>query len=274
MADTAHANPFSARWSLPDGNRLARFLLVAVALVVGLAILQDFLQAMRRGGAFYWSESLLFKTVWFTFPPVLLLLARQIETGRSATLAGKALLVALATLAHLALVPPTVWLMSALFLDHHYEALKVFTYTLSNDLLAILLVYTAFVGLAKVPARAAADERPAPRHLVVNSGRKYQRVALDEILTVTSATPYVAIKIGETEHLHLATMASIGKQLGPRFVRVHRSARVNIDKVAGLTSRLNGDYDLTLVDGSQVRLSRHYAAAFKARFGAGPRLTP
>ena len=270
--------PFAGWRGLPDGNRLLSILLVSVTLVVGLAIFQDFLQAMRRGGAFYFSESLLFKSVWLFFPPILMTLARALRSRKFPTRITKARLAALAILVHLALVPPTVWLVSSLFFDHSYGVVKVFTYTVSNDLLPIIAVYASFVFLLKprvgIEAATAPDAAPSPRFLVVQSGRQAQRIALDDILHVQSATPYVAIQVGERQHLHLATMAAIGKQLGPQFLRIHRSTRVNLDKVVACTSRLNGDYDLTLVDGSRVRLSRNYAAAFKARFATGPQLKP
>lgn len=37
--------------------------------------------------------------------------------------------------------------------------------------------------------------------------------------------------------------------------------------VSGYTSRLNCDYDLTLLNGEVLRLSRNFRAAFTDRFG-------
>lgn len=50
------------------------------------------------------------------------------------------------------------------------------------------------------------------------------------------------------------------------FVRVHKSTIVNLEKVSSFKSRLNGDYDLLLKNGTIVRLSRTYAANFKNEF--------
>lgn len=279
MANLANTKSPIAGWrEMPDGNRLLAMLLVAVLVVVGLAILQDFLQAARRGGAFYFSESLLFKTVWFFFPPMLMLIGRFLRSGRATAWPAKFQLVAIATSIHLLLVPPTVWLISSLFREQHYGVVKVFTFTASNDLLVMILVYTCFIFWVK-PAAAPAhlaprEEKPASGSLVVGSGGQFHRIELDEILYVQSATPYVAIQVGSRQLLHLSTLASMGERLGSRFIRVHRSTCVNIDKVSSCKSRLNGDYDLTMHDGSEVRLSRNYAAAFKARFGQGPQLRP
>lgn len=50
--------------------------LIAIFLsIIALTVFQDFLESLRNGYAFYISESILFKTVWFLFIPLLTLLS-------------------------------------------------------------------------------------------------------------------------------------------------------------------------------------------------------
>ncbi|MCA1575785.1 MAG: LytTR family transcriptional regulator DNA-binding domain-containing protein [Acidobacteria bacterium] len=50
------------------------------------------------------------------------------------------------------------------------------------------------------------------------------------------------------------------------FVRAHRSAIVNIEKIKEIYPRSNGDQDLVLKNGQQLMLSRKY----RDRFFAAP----
>ncbi|MGH9949634.1 MAG: LytR/AlgR family response regulator transcription factor, partial [Pyrinomonadaceae bacterium] len=71
-------------------------------------------------------------------------------------------------------------------------------------------------------------------------------------------------------YLHNETLKSILETLdNETFVRIHKSLIVNISNVRSYKSRLNGDYDLTVADGTSLRLSRTYAATFKEKFRRG-----
>ncbi len=48
-------------------------------LIIGLTIFQDFLESKRNGYAFYFNESLLFKTIWFLFIPILAVLYKKLK---------------------------------------------------------------------------------------------------------------------------------------------------------------------------------------------------
>ena len=58
------------------------------------------------------------------------------------------------------------------------------------------------------------------------------------------------------------------EQLDPRrFVRVHRSTIVNIDRVREIQPYFHGAYILLLQDGTQIRLSRSRRHAFEEALG-------
>lgn len=64
------------------------------------------------------------------------------------------------------------------------------------------------------------------------------------------------------------TLRSIINQLDPnRFIRVHRSFVVNLNKVKELQPSFNHTYELTLTDGSKVPVSRSYVNATKQALG-------
>jgi two-component system LytT family response regulator len=61
-------------------------------------------------------------------------------------------------------------------------------------------------------------------------------------------------------HLVRDAMAAIERRLDPRrFVRIHRSAIVNVDKVKELRPAFHGEFEVVLSSGRRLRCSRTYA---------------
>ncbi len=86
--------------------------------------------------------------------------------------------------------------------------------------------------------------------------------------------PYINLHLEGKKYLYNETLKSISVKLNPeQFVRVHKSTIVNIKMVASFTTRLNGDYDLTLNNYTQIRVSRNFAADFKDLFNKTHHLT-
>jgi two-component system LytT family response regulator len=62
-------------------------------------------------------------------------------------------------------------------------------------------------------------------------------------------------------------MDDLEKQLDPqKFVRVHRSTIVNLDRVREIHPLFRGDCALVLSDGTRVKLSRSRRKTFEERF--------
>lgn len=264
-------------------KKLWLLFLTAIVTIILLGVFQDFLYSQRNDISFYFSESLLFKSLWVLFPPIFILIKIYLQKDGGFTPTRMAVILILATLLHLILVPIIIWTLSTIFREQSYGLYKVFTFTLANDLLKIVVVYCAFIGLLKYYShlkrhenkqvqQETNKEQKTTDYLTVISGKKSQLVKITDILFIQSATPYVAIQTPEKQLLHSATMKSILHELDSRFVRVHRSMIVNTEKVTSYQSRLNGDYDLTLEDGNEVRLSRNFVKDFKARFRFTPQL--
>ena len=76
---------------------------------------------------------------------------------------------------------------------------------------------------------------------------------------------YVRIHTGDHAHLVRGTISGYEKHLAPSgFIRVHRSALVNIAHVMSLEPVVSGDYTVHLASGRDVVLSRTYRERFFA----------
>lgn len=103
-----------------------------------------------------------------------------------------------------------------------------------------------------------ARETYAERMLVKGSGR-LSFVRVDEIDWIEAADNYVRLHSGRDEHLLRETMNGVEARLDPnRFVRVHRSAIVNVDAVKEVQPMFHGDYEVLLRTGTLVPVGRNY----------------
>jgi two-component system LytT family response regulator len=70
---------------------------------------------------------------------------------------------------------------------------------------------------------------------------------------------YVHLHTGKGTRMVRQTLSAIEEQLDPRkFVRVHRSAMVNTDRIKELQPLFNGEHSVILEDGTRLTLSRKY----------------
>jgi two-component system LytT family response regulator len=116
-------------------------------------------------------------------------------------------------------------------------------------------------------ADRARQQRHVERFLVRERGKVVAVRALD-IDWIEAADYYATLHVGGATHLVRQTMADLEASLdGARFVRVHRKAIVNIDRVREIHPLFRGDCTLVLADGTQVKLSRTRRAEFERMFG-------
>jgi two-component system LytT family response regulator len=70
---------------------------------------------------------------------------------------------------------------------------------------------------------------------------------------------YVRLHAGKESYLLRDTISALEAQLDPKqFLRVHRSAIVNIDRIQELQPWFHGEYRIILREGVQLTLSRSY----------------
>jgi two-component system, LytTR family, response regulator len=98
----------------------------------------------------------------------------------------------------------------------------------------------------------------ATRVVIKSAGRIFF-LPVEEIDWVEAADNYVRIHAGVEAHLVRETLQSLEGRLDPaRFLRIHRSTIVNLDRIRELHPLFHGDYAVRLRDGTELTLSRNY----------------
>jgi two-component system LytT family response regulator len=84
-------------------------------------------------------------------------------------------------------------------------------------------------------------------------------VKTEEIDWLEAEGNYVRLHSGKESYLLRDTITALENQLDPKkFVRVHRSAIVNIDRIQELQPWFHGEYRIILKEGIELTLSRSY----------------
>jgi two-component system LytT family response regulator len=112
------------------------------------------------------------------------------------------------------------------------------------------------------------EQRRKPERLLVRSGGRIFFLRVEEIDWIEAADNYVCLHVGRESHLLRGTMASIEERLdGRKFLRIHRSTIVNLDRVRELVPLFHGDYTVRLRDGKELVLSRSYRERLEEPLG-------
>jgi two-component system LytT family response regulator len=112
------------------------------------------------------------------------------------------------------------------------------------------------------------EERGKPERVLVRSGGRILFLRLEEIDWIEAADNYLCLHVGRESHLLRGTMASIEERLDVRkFLRIHRSTIVNLDRVLELAPLFHGDYAVRLRDGTELVLSRSYREKLQEPLG-------
>ena len=95
--------------------------------------------------------------------------------------------------------------------------------------------------------------------LVIKAGGRISFLSVDEIDWIEAADNYVRLHAGRENHLLRKTMTALEERLDPaKFVRVHRSTIVNIDRIKELYPLLKGEYEIVLKTGARLASGRGY----------------
>jgi two-component system LytT family response regulator len=110
---------------------------------------------------------------------------------------------------------------------------------------------------AMAGARPTDDAAVPVEHLALRDGGRTVLVPIAELDWVEAADYYVQLHVGAKSYLHREPLRDLELRLDPRrFVRIHRSAIVAIDRVAELLPSAHGDHRVRLRDGTELKLSR------------------
>lgn len=114
-------------WSIEkpfDTKRLLWILSAAFIFIVSLNIFQDFMESIRSGYSFYFSESILFKTIWFLFIPILGILYKTLINENLDSFYKTAFFIIVPIIIHFIILPFVVLFFSVLFYEGRYDLYK------------------------------------------------------------------------------------------------------------------------------------------------------
>jgi len=121
---------------------------------------------------------------------------------------------------------------------------------------------------------ALLDRRDAERHrrarLLIRHTDGAFFLRSEVIDWIEAAGKLIKVHACKQVYVQREALARVERHLDPdRFVRISRSAIVNVDRIREIQSWFNGEYLVILDDDSQVPTSRHYRANLRRLFGKG-----
>ena len=264
-----------------------RRVVVVISCLLALAfvtIALDLLFSKIQNTSFYLSESLLFSTFWLLFFPLLSLQLRL--NSRTKKIPVYLLITALVTGLHILIYPVMIWLLSMAFYNHTFLYEQTFNFGVTEYLIKAVIIYSFAMALIVIykhkilTSTLSADEEYLSNQTFITSltvsDTNNIKIVLqaNDVLYFSANSPYINIHHTSKKYLQKQTLKSLESQLNSvQFLRIHKSCIVNIYKVISYKSRLNGDYDITLSDDTQLRLSRNYLQTFKLAMEDAHRLT-
>lgn len=145
---------------------------------------------------------------------------------------------------------------------------------LSQRLISLLATYEGKSATGEARERAARPEGEegsgpeAEKYLTRIAIKDVGRVvflSVDEIDWIEAADYYVQIHAGGRSYLHRESMNSLEGRLDPaRFMRIHRSAIVNRDRVKELRSQGRRDLVVVLAGGAELKVARSHRDKLQA----------
>lgn len=109
------------------------------------------------------------------------------------------------------------------------------------------------------------EERKYSERLIVKSSGRVFFVRTEEIDWVEASGNYVKIHTKSDAHLLRESMKNMEAKLDPKtFVRIHRSAIVNIDHIKELEPWFHGEYIVIMRDGTRLTASRVFSDRLSA----------
>src|SRR5918992_996112 len=112
---------------------------------------------------------------------------------------------------------------------------------------------------------ASRPSQPAKR-LVVRSPGQLLFLNVSDIDWIEAASYYACLHVGADTHIIRRTLSELERELGEeKFVRIHRSIIVNLDRIQGLELQGGGEYEVVLKSKVRLRLSRRFRKRLQER---------
>lgn len=104
--------------------------------------------------------------------------------------------------------------------------------------------------------------------LAVRAGGVVRLISIGDVDWIEAANVYVNLHVGPHEFLYRIALSHLASKLDPsRFVRIHRSTIVNIDRIKELEPIGQGEFEIVLTNGNRLHLSKTYRVELEKRLG-------
>jgi two-component system LytT family response regulator len=103
----------------------------------------------------------------------------------------------------------------------------------------------------------AQEETAYPSRLTVKSGEHTAFVEVNDVDCIEAAGNYAILHVGAINHILRETLSNLEAKLSPkRFLRVSRSAIVNLDRIKAVQPAIRGEHVVVLKNGRELPLTR------------------
>jgi two-component system LytT family response regulator len=120
-----------------------------------------------------------------------------------------------------------------------------------------------------VAPHAGTIERAPTREVIVKTGTRSLRIDMMDVDWIEARGNSVALHVGTRAHLFRQTLKTFAAQLDKnRFVRIHRSTVVALDRIESLRSDIDGEATLLLSTGQELRVSETHRRNVRERWGS------
>ena len=117
-------------------------------------------------------------------------------------------------------------------------------------------------------AHYAPRQPQVAQRLVVKDRGQVLFLNVADIDWVEAAGYYACVHVGSDTHVIRRTLLELERDLGgERFIRIHRSTIVNLERIRGLELQDGGEYEVVLKSRARLRLSRRFRKALQDRLG-------
>ncbi|MFS2082250.1 LytR/AlgR family response regulator transcription factor [Telluria sp. Tellsp131] len=122
--------------------------------------------------------------------------------------------------------------------------------------------------LARLEEHRPAEEPPRWDRLVVKTAGATHIVKTTDIDWIEAVGVYVNLYVGGKALLYRSPIHVLADKLDPaHFVRIHRSAIVNLESILRLEPLSHGEFDVVLKHGGRTKVSRTYRGQLEQRLG-------
>ena len=140
---------------------------------------------------------------------------------------------------------------------------KAMSQATDNAIVERVRQVAADLRMATSPSMVPVDRLP------IKANGRIMLIRLSDIDWIEADGDYVSVHVGGKAWLMRETIAAVELRLAlSGFVRIHRSALVNAERVKELRPRDKGEYTVVLNDGTELKLSRNYRASVERLVGA------